>query len=85
MINVLKEYRGYIKQVQSRILFLKMLLEYKGIEFKDCYIEDSFIIIRVLSNSNNKGIGVSIKHDDFMNTHIELLCRFIINLLEKES
>lgn len=82
MLYVLKQNRGYIKQVQSRILFLKMLLEYENIELKECYLEDT-LIIRLLNNSN-KGIGVSIKYDDFMNTHIVNLCVFIINLLEKE-
>lgn len=69
MINELKEYRNYVKQLQSRILFLKMLLEYEDIELKECYLEDT-LIIRLLNNKSNKGIGVSIKYDDFMNTYI---------------
>ena len=77
---ILEGYRGFMKQLHNRIIYLRFLLEYDGIEIIESYLEERIYII--FSNGDNMFL-LNVSYDDFMNTNISVLCDYIkYNILE---
>lgn len=77
---ILKESREFIKQLQNKIMYLRLLLEYDGIEMINSYLEERIYII--FSNGDNVFL-LNVAYDDFMNKKITVLYEYIkFNVME---
>lgn len=80
MNELFLEGRGFAKQLQNKILYLKQLLEYDDIKMYDIFIKEK---INIIFTSGVNYYLFEINYNDFMKVKISVLRDYIkANILE---